>query len=130
MLTEQILSNAQIVTADRVFIGTVVLRDGLIADVQEGRSQLPQAQDLNGDYLLPGLVELHTDNLEKHLTPRPGADWPALPAVLAHDAQLAAAGITTVFDALALGDVKPGGVRAGQLQVMLEALAIARGNGL
>jgi alpha-D-ribose 1-methylphosphonate 5-triphosphate diphosphatase len=75
-------------------------------------------------------VELHTDNLEKHLTPRPGAHWPALPAVLAHDAQLAAAGITTVFDALALGDVKPGGVRAGQLHIMLEAIALARGNGL
>src|SRR5471030_2701194 len=124
MPAEQILSNARLVMADRVIEGSVVLRDGLIVDIAEGRSQLPQAQDLDGDFLLPGLVELHTDNLEKHLTPRPGADWPALPAVLAHDAQLAAAGITTVFDALALGDVKPGGVRAGQLQVMLEALAI------
>jgi len=130
MLTEQILSNAQIVTADRVFIGTVVLRDGLIADVQEGRSQLPQAQDLNGDYLLPGLVELHTDNLEKHMTPRPGVDWPSTSAVLAHDAQVIASGITTVFDALSIGDVNPKGKRMQQLPGMVEAIAQASASGL
>jgi alpha-D-ribose 1-methylphosphonate 5-triphosphate diphosphatase len=111
MLTEQILSNAQVVTADRVFNGTVVLRNGLIAEVDEGRSRLPQAQDLRGDYLLPGLVELHTDNLEKHMTPRPGVDWPSVSAVLSHDAQIIAAGITTVFDALSIGDVNPKGNR-------------------
>ena len=71
MPAEQILSNAQVVTADRVFLGSVVLRDGLIVDIAEGRSQLPQAQDLDGDCLLPGLVELHTDNLEKTHDPAP-----------------------------------------------------------
>ena len=58
MPAEQILSNAQVVTAERVFLGSVVLRDGQIVDIAEGRSQLPQAQDLGGDCLLPGLVEL------------------------------------------------------------------------
>ncbi len=78
------------------------LRDGKIVDLAEGRSQLPQAQDLGGDFLLPGLVELHTDNLEKHMTPRPGVDWPSTSAVLSHDAQIIAAGITTVLDANSL----------------------------
>ena len=82
MPAEQILTNAQVVTAERMFQGTVVLRDGKIVDLAEGRSQLPQAQDLGGDCLLPGLVELHTDNLEKHMTPRPGVDWPSISAVL------------------------------------------------
>ena len=50
------------------------------------------------------MVELHTDNLEKHMVPRSGIWWPGLPAMLAHDAQVAAAGITTVYDALTLGD--------------------------
>ena len=115
MPVEQILSNAQLVTADRVFYGTVVLRDGLIAEVNEGPSRLPQALDLNGDYLLPGLVELHTDNLERHMTPRPGVDWPSVPAVLSHDAQIIAAGITTVFDAVSIGDVNPKGNRMQKL---------------
>ncbi|HEF4763115.1 TPA: alpha-D-ribose 1-methylphosphonate 5-triphosphate diphosphatase [Pseudomonas putida] len=130
MPVEQILSNAQLVTADRVFYGTVVLRDGLIVDVAEGPSRLPQALDLNGDYLLPGLVELHTDNLEKHMTPRPGVDWPSRSAVLSHDAQIVAAGITTVFDAVSIGDVNPKGNRMQKLPAMLEAISSASDAGL
>jgi alpha-D-ribose 1-methylphosphonate 5-triphosphate diphosphatase len=113
-----------------VFLGSVMLRDGLIVDIAEGRSQLPQAQDLDGDFLLPGLVELHTDNLEKHMTPRPGVDWPSTSAVLSHDAQIIAAGITTVFDAVSIGDVNPKGNRMQKLPAMLNAIASAESAGL
>jgi len=130
MPVEQILSNAQLVTADRVFYGTVLLRDGMIAEVAEGPSRLPQALDLNGDYLLPGLVELHTDNLERHMTPRPGVDWPSVSAVLSHDAQIIAAGITTVFDAVSIGDVNPKGNRMQKLPTMLDAISKASDAGL
>ncbi|MDH0744945.1 alpha-D-ribose 1-methylphosphonate 5-triphosphate diphosphatase [Pseudomonas sp. GD03842] len=130
MLNEQILTNARIVTAEQAFTGTVVLRDGLISDVQAGVSQVPRALDLDGDYLLPGLVELHTDNLEKHLSPRPGVDWPSASAVMSHDAQIIAAGITTVFDALSIGDVNPKGKRMQQLPGMVEAIAKANAEGL
>ena len=106
MSVEMILTNARVVTADSEFDGTVVVRDGLIAEVAEGRSHVADAVDLEGDYLVPGLVELHTDNMEKHFAPRPGVKWPSLSAVMAHDTQIAAAGITTVFDSLALGDVR------------------------
>lgn len=125
MLNEQILTHAKIVTAERVFTGTVVLRDGLISEVDDSISQLSHAQNLNGDYLLPGLVELHTDNLEKHLSPRPGVDWPSASAVMSHDAQIIAAGITTVFDALSIGDVNPKGKRMQQLPGMVDAIAKA-----
>ena len=129
MPVEQILTNARVITAEQEFVGTLVLRDGLIAQVEEGVSGLPQAQNLNGDYLLPGLVELHTDNLEKYMSPRPGVDWPSASAVLTHDAQIASAGITTVFDALAIGDVNPRGKRMQQLPAMLEAIASAAAAG-
>ena len=125
MLNEQILTNAKVVSAQGVFLGTVVLRNGLISEVDDRVSHLPQAQNLNGDYLLPGLVELHTDNLEKHLSPRPGVDWPSASAVMSHDAQIIAAGITTVFDALSIGDVNPKGKRMQQLPGMVEAIAQA-----
>ena len=105
MPVEQILTNARIVTAEQEFVGTLVLRDGLIAQVEEGVSGLPQAQNLGGDYLLPGLVELHTDNLERHIEPRPKVSWPHAAAIIAHDAELASTGITTVFDALRVGSV-------------------------
>ena len=67
------------------------------------------AEDCGGDFLAPGLVELHTDNLERHLEPRPGVRWPEAPAILAHDAELAGTGITTVFDALRVGSLVGGG---------------------
>lgn len=130
MPAEQILTHARVVTAEHEFIGTLVLRDGLIAQVEEGVSGLPQAQNLGGDYLLPGLVELHTDNLEKYMSPRPGVDWPSASAVLTHDAQIVSAGITTVFDALAIGDINPRGKRMQQLPAMLEAIAEASRAGL
>ena len=130
MLNEQIFTNARVVTGDAVFSGTVVVRDGLIVEVDSGRSQLSQAQDLQSDYLLPGLIELHTDNLEKHLSPRPGVDWPSTSAVISHDAQIVAAGITTVFDALSIGDINPKGKRMQQLPSMLAAIAAASDAGL
>ena len=130
MLNEQIFTNARVVTGDAVFSGTVAVREGLIVEVDSGRSQLSQAQDLQGDYLLPGLIELHTDNLEKHLSPRPGVDWPSTSAVISHDAQIVAAGITTVFDALSIGDINPKGKRMQQLPSMLAAIVAASDAGL
>jgi alpha-D-ribose 1-methylphosphonate 5-triphosphate diphosphatase len=47
---------------------------------------------------------MHTDNLDKHFAPRPGVIWPnGLAAAIAHDAQMAAAGVTTVYDAICAG---------------------------
>jgi alpha-D-ribose 1-methylphosphonate 5-triphosphate diphosphatase len=101
MSRETVLSNARIVLDDEVRLGSMLIRDGLIADV--GSDPRAAGLDLGGDYLLPGLVELHTDHLERHFTPRPGVQWDPLPAALASDAQLAAAGVTTVLDAVRIG---------------------------
>ncbi|WP_291297356.1 alpha-D-ribose 1-methylphosphonate 5-triphosphate diphosphatase [Elioraea sp.] len=106
MSTEIILTNARIVTPSEVFFGTVALRDGRIARLDKGSSAIPGAQDLEGDLLIPGLVDVHTDNLEKHMMPRPGVRWSARAALLAHDAQVAASGVTTVLDALCVGEVE------------------------
>ncbi len=120
-MTETVLSNARLVLRDSVVAGHVHLRDGLIGSVDSG-AVAGAAVDMQGDYLLPGLVELHTDNLERHVTPRPNAVWPMLPAVIAHDAQIAAAGITTVFDAIALGDVLPISFRTENLTAMVDGV--------
>lgn len=129
MQADQIFTNARVVTGTEVFLGTVAVREGLIHDVSPGGSRLPHAQDLEGDYLMPGLIELHTDNLEKYMNPRPGVDWPSESAVLAHDAQIVSAGITTVFDALAIGEVNPKGNRLRQLPIMLQAITYAEQQG-
>ncbi len=100
-----ILTNARLILADQVVMGTVVLDGTRIADVQPGRSHAPGATDLGGDTLMPGVVDVHTDNLERQVQPRSNARWPSRSAMLAHDAQCAAAGVTTVLDALCLGDL-------------------------
>lgn len=123
---ERVLTNARLILADEVVQGTVALSGGRIHALDLGRSSLPGAEDCEGDFLAPGLVELHTDNLEKHMMPRPKAHWPAVPAVLAHDAQIAAAGITTVFDALAVGAIADDAVRLERLGEMLDAIEEAR----
>jgi alpha-D-ribose 1-methylphosphonate 5-triphosphate diphosphatase len=105
MNNEIVLTNAILVLADATLHGTLVLRDGEIVELQSGRSGLPGALDMGGDYLVPGIVDLHTDNLERQVQPRALARWPSRSAMVAHDAQCAGAGVTTVFDALCLGDL-------------------------
>jgi alpha-D-ribose 1-methylphosphonate 5-triphosphate diphosphatase len=111
-----LIRNARVVTRDEVFTGVVRIEDGKIHDVERGTTSAREAEDWDGDYLLPGLIELHTDNLEKHLVPRPGVEWNTDAAFVIHDAQVAAAGITTVFDALAIGTRANAGLRGRDLQ--------------
>lgn len=100
-MRELVLNNARVVLADSVVTGSVTLRDGLIADIATGPVQ--HGEDFDGDYLIPGIVELHTDHLETHYRPRPGVFWDPLAALHAHDVQIAGSGITTVFDAVRIG---------------------------
>jgi alpha-D-ribose 1-methylphosphonate 5-triphosphate diphosphatase len=130
MSGETVFANARLVTATELFEGAVVVRDGRIAELDGQGCRPAGAIDLEGDYLLPGLVELHTDNLEKHFAPRPGVRWPGLPALMAHDTQIAAAGITTVFDSLALGDVRGETDRVRNKDRMIEAICLASERGL
>ncbi len=104
-MTETILANATVVLSDSVIAGSITLRDGEIVDIADGRSVPAGAVNCEGDLVMPGLVELHTDNLERHLEPRPKVDWPHAAAIIAHDAELCGVGITTVFDALRVGSV-------------------------
>ncbi|RWJ60460.1 MAG: alpha-D-ribose 1-methylphosphonate 5-triphosphate diphosphatase [Mesorhizobium sp.] len=131
---ELTLTGARLVLPDETFEGTVHVKEGLISDVSAGRSSVPAAVDLEGGYLSPGLVDLHTDNVEKHALPRTGVIWNPLSAVAAHDAVVTAAGITTVFDSLSLGsttrDNTEKGDRARIVPLIVEAIGTARDLGL
>ncbi|MFC7703562.1 alpha-D-ribose 1-methylphosphonate 5-triphosphate diphosphatase [Plastorhodobacter daqingensis] len=104
-MTETVLANAQLVLPGESFRGSVMVRDGRIAAIGQGGAVPPGALDCEGDIIAPGLIELHTDNLERHIQPRPRVDWPHANAIVAHDGELASVGITTVFDALRVGSV-------------------------
>lgn len=122
-MSEQIISNARLVLADEVVHGSLLVRDGKIADISSGPSSLPGALDVEEDFIIPGLVELHTDNLERHIMPRPKSYWPVEAAVFNHDREVAAAGITTVFDALSVGHADTGSRSTALLEEMSTAIS-------
>ncbi len=124
MSVETIFTNAVLVlpgeTLAGTLAGTLVVRDDVIAAIETGRFSAPGAIDLDGDYLIPGVVDVHTDNLERQVLPRSLARWPSRSAMVAHDAQCAAAGVTTILDALCLGDL---GFDTGRIQTFWDGVA-------
>lgn len=126
---EQVFNNARIVLADSVLHGSVQVIDGQIRDISESTgsaNRISSAIDCQNDYLIPGLIELHTDHLETHYSPRPGVRWGMMAAIQSHDAQIAAAGITTVFDCLRMGRVEDDIFESGEMRRLGTALRQAR----
>ncbi|RWE32574.1 alpha-D-ribose 1-methylphosphonate 5-triphosphate diphosphatase [Mesorhizobium sp.] len=121
MTAETVLANARIVLADEIVEGSLLLREGLIAAIEPGATRA--GEDMGGDYILPGLVELHTDHLEGHYAPRPKVRWNPIAAVLAHDAQVATAGITTVLDALRVGMDEDADLKSDDIRKLADAIA-------
>ena len=111
MTQERILANATLVLPGETLRGAVQIVGEEIKDISSGSSVPAGAEDCDGDFISPGLIELHTDNLERHIQPRPKVDWPHTAAILAHDGELASTGITTVFDAMRVGSIPNGKAR-------------------
>jgi alpha-D-ribose 1-methylphosphonate 5-triphosphate diphosphatase len=126
---EQRIYSQSVVTPDGLIAGEVVIRDGDIVGVDARGGPSSSALDWAGDWLIPGLVDIHTDNLEKHYQPRPGALWDAYGAALAHDGQCASAGITTVLDSLSLHGRKEGLDRREALGPMIAGMDGAQQDG-
>jgi alpha-D-ribose 1-methylphosphonate 5-triphosphate diphosphatase len=130
-MSTTVYTQARVVLANEVLpLASVRVVDGLITDIDSGTSHVAGAIDFDGDWLLPGLVEVHTDNLERHVTPRPKVNFPMLGAVQAHDAEVACAGITTVLDAIGVGDPYGDGFRSRDQSALLGVLDRLEGAGL
>jgi alpha-D-ribose 1-methylphosphonate 5-triphosphate diphosphatase len=116
--------NASVVLPDRLIFGSIDIEQGVIVAVREGGGP-GIGIDLQGDMLIPGLIDLHSDHLEKHFVPRGGVLWDPFLAAISHDAQIIGSGITTVFDSLSLTGTKNGVDRAAALIPMIDGLARA-----
>ncbi|MBS0056020.1 alpha-D-ribose 1-methylphosphonate 5-triphosphate diphosphatase [Yersinia sp. Marseille-Q3913] len=125
-----ILNNVNLILEDQVVSGSLEIKNGEISSYSDRPTQLSAAIDGQNGWLLPGLIELHTDNLDKFFTPRPNVDWPAHSAMSSHDALMISCGITTVLDAVAVGDVRDGGHRLDNLQKMINAVVESQRAGL
>src|SRR5262249_6656642 len=96
-----VLGNARIVAAEQEISGALAVEQGRNAGIS--RTAPARFIDCEGDYLLPGFIDIHTDNFEKHAIPRAGVIWNLLAAAGSHDAVMIAAGTTTIFDSLFAG---------------------------
>jgi alpha-D-ribose 1-methylphosphonate 5-triphosphate diphosphatase len=121
-----VLSNARLVLADRVIeAGWIAIVDGMIAELGADRAPAG-AEDVAGDFIIPGLIELHTDHLEAHYMPRPKVYWDPVAAVVSYDGQLASCGITTVLDSLRVWREEGVDEVGGEAAVLATAIAAAR----
>lgn len=122
------LDNARIVTAEAVIEGALVVEDGVIAEIASGAPPaVDAAADVGGDWIIPGIVDLHTDHAETHVSPRTGVTWSMLEALTAHDAVVLAAGTTTVFDSLSVGAAVHRPDRRETLGPLIDALELGIG---
>lgn len=95
------LSNARLALADEVIDdAAVLLEDGVIRAVNPDSAGDAEEHNLNGNLLMPGMIDLHCDALEKEVEPRPGVHFPLDFACAQADKRNAAAGITTIYHAL------------------------------
>ena len=90
----------RLVTPDSVLDGGVRIEGGQITEIGEIDADADTVIDADGRLVLPGLVDLHGDDIEQHLQPRSGARMDAAMALASADRANVAAGITTKFHAI------------------------------
>lgn len=129
-LRDLLLTNARLVLADRTIErGWLAAQRGRIVEFGEGAAP-ERGEDCGGDIVMPGLVELHTDHIEAHYTPRPAVTWPPAAAVVAYDGQIAISGITTVLDSLRVWREEGVEEVDGEAVTLARAIGEARDAGL
>ncbi|OXS53996.1 alpha-D-ribose 1-methylphosphonate 5-triphosphate diphosphatase [Cohnella sp. CIP 111063] len=93
-----------VVRPDGVSQGDLTIEDGIIAAIDGAGSAGDSADiDAEGCWVLPGLIDLHCDAIEKEVEPRPNTLFPMEMAFLQFERKLAGHGITTMLHSLSLG---------------------------
>ena len=99
-MSRLIVTNATAVLPNQVLTdATIVCEDGVIVEIDDSRQSLafePSVIDARGALCLPGLVDTHSDGLERERFPRPGVDLGARFTVRSFEGRVRAAGITTM----------------------------------
>ena len=114
------LTGASVLRDGALVDGDLSLADGAITDESPAREI-----DLRGYLVLPGIIDLHGDGFERHLSPRPSAPFDKRRALLSAASELAVNGVTTAW--LAQSWSWEGGFRSGAAtQELLAALDAAR----
>lgn len=104
-----LITHARLVLQDTlVEDASLLIDDGHIAAINPINARPGKIVDLAHRYLLPGLIDLHADALEKEIEPRPNVYFPLEYAIAQTDKRNAAAGITTVYHSLSFANAELG----------------------
>ncbi|ODS51385.1 MAG: phosphonate metabolism protein PhnM [Agrobacterium sp. SCN 61-19] len=95
-----LLSDFRIVLADRVIEnGALRIEGGMIAEISEGPVE---NADIHGQglILMPGMIDMHGDMIEREIEPRPNVRMPMEMGLRDLDVKLATSGVTTAYASL------------------------------
>jgi alpha-D-ribose 1-methylphosphonate 5-triphosphate diphosphatase len=105
--SRQILTNAMLVLPDATVAGSLAIEGERIAEIMPER-HYADGIDLHERYLIPGIIDIHTDYIEKEITPRPEAKFPLELALHYMDLRAISCGITTVLSAARISSERTG----------------------
>ena len=121
MPRDLLIRGAHVVLANGILPdASVRIANGVIVDVSAsigvaGRSE--RVIEADGRWLLPGLVDMHCDAIEREVQPRPGVQLPFEMALREIDRKLAMVGITTMYHSVSFGAGE--GVRSNEVAAAL-----------
>ncbi|WP_199616329.1 alpha-D-ribose 1-methylphosphonate 5-triphosphate diphosphatase [Paenibacillus alkalitolerans] len=86
--------------------GTVVIDNGVITEVSRAGNVQRGANDVDasGYWIIPGIIDTHSDAIEHEMQPRPASRFPIEWSFVELERKLAAQGITTIYHSLSMWD--------------------------
>lgn len=108
-MTSFIITNARVITPAEVLEkASIQVEQGVIVKIDSSNNTeangLPVI-DAQGNIVMPGIIDIHTDALDAEVIPRPGADIPVAVAFRELERKMSGCGFTTVYHSLHLGYV-------------------------
>lgn len=125
------LTGCRLVLVDEVLENSsLLMEDGIITAINPESVSGAVEIELAGKTVMPGMVDLHCDALEKEVEPRPNVFFPFDYGCAQADKRNAAAGISTVFHALSFAGEELGVRNNAMAAELVQAMHEWRPHGL
>jgi alpha-D-ribose 1-methylphosphonate 5-triphosphate diphosphatase len=108
-LNAKLICNGILVLPEKAIRADLLIENNMIKDIysnQNSNKTYPanvEIIDATGMFVLPGLIDIHCDAIEKEVQPRPNTFLPMDLALFELEKKLASNGITTMYHSLSLG---------------------------
>jgi alpha-D-ribose 1-methylphosphonate 5-triphosphate diphosphatase len=100
------IKNGRIVTPDRIIDGRILLieQDRIygFCDGLDGLDDVERVVNAQGGYVIPGIIDVHSDRIEQYIMPRPTSQLDFEFALKVFERDLLGTGITTIYHSIPL----------------------------